>query len=277
MPQRIWLFGLILGIPLIALSVAKGIQAYYNSEIRSAIQKQVPNADPSVVSTATIDRLCEEHTAELNEICSTNDNLNLMTAAALGAGAGGLFLLFVIKLAGSLARTNRKLVLYLFRPGLYLTAIVLMGLVLVHAGMAIAAIYYGESVLFGRIHIFIIGGIGVGALAGVAEIWRNTFSVVQRAQTFVIGKAVPRTEAPDLWKRVDELADRLRALHPQNIVTGLDPNFFVTEADVVCLTGKLSGRTLYASLPLMRILTDREFDGVIGHELAHYKGLDTPC
>lgn len=55
----------------------------------------------------------------------------------------------------------------------------------------------------------------------------------------------------------------------------LDPNFFVAEADVVCLNGTLTGRTLYFSLPLSRILSVAELSAVIGHELGHFKGLDT--
>jgi Zn-dependent protease with chaperone function len=37
----------------------------------------------------------------------------------------------------------------------------------------------------------------------------------------------------------------------------------------------LEGTTLYASLSLMRILGDAEFDAVIGHELGHFRGADT--
>jgi hypothetical protein len=70
-----------------------------------------------------------------------------MRAAALWAGGIGLALLLGIRLAGSAARTNRQLLLSLFKSGLYLTATILLGLILVHAAIAIAAIYYGESAL----------------------------------------------------------------------------------------------------------------------------------
>jgi Zn-dependent protease with chaperone function len=55
----------------------------------------------------------------------------------------------------------------------------------------------------------------------------------------------------------------------------LDPNFFVAEGEVICLSGRLNGRTLYCSLPLCRILSEEEFTSVIGHELGHFKGQDT--
>jgi Zn-dependent protease with chaperone function len=275
MVKWMWLFGLILGVPVLGFVVAEGIQAYFNSELRSALRQQFADLAPEKISAATIDRLCEQRTAELREICSTNDNLKVLSASAIGAGAVGLMLLLGIRIAGSLSRSNRRLLLWVFKPGLYLTGIALIGLVLVHAGVAMAAIYYGESALVGRVHVFIIGAIGLGALAGVFAIVRNAFSLVRNAQTLVIGKTVSQSDAPDLWSRVQGIADRLGALHAENVVLGLDPNFFVTEADVVCLSGTCGGRTLYCSLPLMRILSLPEFDGVIGHELGHYKGLDT--
>jgi Zn-dependent protease with chaperone function len=270
-----WLFGLILGIPLLGLAVAEGIQAYFNSELRSVIRKQYPNADQAAIAQITLDRVCEKPDAELRDICGTNANLNLMSAGAVGAGALGLVLVLAIRVAGSIARKRRRLLLYLFKPGLYLTAVVLIVLVAIHAALAISAIYYGESVLIGRIHIGIIAAIGLGALAGVVVIARSVFSLVRKAQTPVIGVSLSRAQAPELWSRVEQIAEHLGALRPQSIVVGLDPNFFVTEADVICLSGTLSGRTLYCSLPLCRILSGREFSAVIGHELGHFKGLDT--
>jgi Zn-dependent protease with chaperone function len=72
-----------------------------------------------------------------------------------------------------------------------------------------------------------------------------------------------------------DLAARLRAKAPDYIVAGLDPNFFVTEAHVRCCSGTLKGRTLYVSLPMCHIMTLPEFEAVLAHELAHYKGFDT--
>ena len=57
MASRMWLFGLILGIPLIGLAVAEGIQAHFNSELRSVLRKQYPNADQAAISEITLDRI----------------------------------------------------------------------------------------------------------------------------------------------------------------------------------------------------------------------------
>lgn len=275
MTRRILLLAIILGIPLIGFAVAEGIQAHFNSQLRTALRERFPQADQSTISEMTLDQLCAKRIPELRDICQTNSNLNLMSSAAVGSAAIGIALLLLIRLAGSISRNNRVLLLTFFKPGIYLTAIILIGLIVVNAAVVMGAIYYGESILIGRIHVGIMLAIGLGALAGISVMGNAMFSLVKKAKTFVIGTSVSREEAPELWKQVDHIADRLDALRPQQIVVGLDPNFFVTEADVVCLNAELSGTTMYCSLPLSRILTSSEFSSIIGHELAHFKGLDT--
>src|SRR5262249_49361668 len=81
--------------------------------------------------------------------------------------------------------------------------------------------------------------------------------------------------ASKLWHQTDQTAEKLGARRPDHIVIGLDPSFFVTEADVVTPDGALTGRTLFCSLPLARILTVSEFTAIIGHELGHFRGEDT--
>jgi Zn-dependent protease with chaperone function len=275
MARRLWLFGLLLGIPIVGFATAESIRARLTSEVRLGIKSYYPDATPAVVSRVSVDRLCETRDRSLADLCSTNDHLQLMSRASVWSGGLGLALLLAIQIASYAARSNRQLLLRLFKPGFYITATVITGLIVVHAIIAIAAIYYGESVYTGRLHVKIIALIGIGAVIGIVALSRSVFSLVQKVHTTVIGKEVTKTHAPVLWKRVERLARNLNALPPERIVVGLDPNFFVTEADVICLDGRLSGRTLYCSLPLCRILEDQEFASIIGHELGHFKGLDT--
>jgi len=187
----------------------------------------------------------------------------------------GLLLLLLIHIAGRVARNNRTLLVFLFTPGLYLTALVLIGLIILHAAIAIVTLFY-ISVVFPELpYPRIILALSVGALIGVIAMIRGLFSTIRKARTFVIGKSLRREHAPDLWMLVEEAAQRLGSLKPDHIVVGLDPNFFVTEADVASLSGSLKGRTLYCSLPLCRILSVEELTSVIGHELGHFKGQDT--
>ncbi len=278
MKSRLSLFVIIFGIPIFAFAVANGIHAHFNSELRKAIHQQYPNGDSKKIANFTIDYLCNEQdlaSNDLADLCSTNANLIFMSNAAIYSAGVGLILLLAIYIGGTVARNNRRLLLLLFRPGLYVTAFVLTILILIYAALAIAAIYYGESALIGRIHLKIIALIGIGALMGVTVLVRNAFSLIKKAEVFVLGMSLSHDEAPKLWSTIEQLSDKLGALRPQNIIVGLDPNFFVTEANIRCLSGSLSGRNLYCSLPLCRILGKDEFCSVIGHELGHFKGLDT--
>jgi len=259
------LFVLLLAVPIVGLGVAVAIQAHLNSELRSALRREYPDASAERLAKITLTRVCEQSRADFPDLCETNDNLNLMKQGAIGAGIVGLLLLMLIRVAGTLARNNRSLLASIFKPGLYLTVLVLTGLVMTHAAVAMGAIYYGESALINQIHVGIILAIGLGAVVGIFAMTRSAFSIIRNAESFVIGQALTGEEAPSLWKHIDETADRLGALRPQHVVVGLDPNFFVTEANVVCLSGKLTGRTLYCSLPLCRILSKSEMTSVVGH------------
>ncbi len=276
MARRAWLFALLLAVPLIAFTVSAGVQGHLNSQVRSAIRTEYPTADPGRIAVLTVEQLCTAaFTGALSEICDTNSSLNLMQQAAVTASIVAIALIVAIWFSGQLAQNNRLLLVYLFRPGLYLTVLVLTGLVITHAGLAMATIYFGESALVNQVHVGLILAIGIGAAIGVFAMVQSSFSLIRTAQLTVIGRTIGRTDSPELWSRIEAAAEKLNALVPNNIVLGLDPNFFVTEANVTCLTGALSGRTLYCSMPLSRILTETEFDAIVGHELGHFKGEDT--
>lgn len=275
MVSRWWLYVFILAVPLIGLAVGEGGQAYFNAQLRAAVAKAYPDVPQETINTLTMDALCTDPEYRSELVCIDYRNLNLLSAASVGAGVAGVFLLLAIRAAGAFARADRTRLLRVFKPGLYVTGVALIVLVLVHAAIGMAAVYYGESLLVQRIHGAVILGIGVGALSGVVSIGRNVFALFRDAQSAVIGKPVSRDEAPALWERVGALADRMGALQPDEIILGLEPQFFVTEVPVRSLGGVSSDRTLYCSLPLMRMLTVREFEAIMGHELAHFKGLDT--
>jgi Zn-dependent protease with chaperone function len=82
-------------------------------------------------------------------------------------------------------------------------------------------------------------------------------------------------DAPTLWQRVREMAEKLATAAPDRIVVGVEPNFFVTEHPVALTAGTQEGRTLYLSLPMLKILRVDEADAILGHELAHFSGEDT--
>jgi Zn-dependent protease with chaperone function len=265
-------------VPLIAYFAAVGVQWKFNSELRQELVKDYPDK-AAILNNVTVTNLCQNPDLRsdhgFSDVCSDNDNFEWMKTGAIVAGCVGVLMIVIIKLAGLISRKRRSLLLLLFAPGLHLTMLVMSALSILYAALGIAAIYYGESAFIGRIHIGVMLAFGIGALVTVATLIRAQFTTVRRANTTALGKRLDYQQQGKLWNFVVGLADRMGAERPQSIVAGLEPNFYVTEANVTCLDGKLTGRTMYISLPLCRILSVDEFTAVIAHELGHYKGADT--
>jgi Zn-dependent protease with chaperone function len=270
-----WLLGFLLGVPLIGFAVAEGMEARVTSQVRAIVRHQVRDRAPERVVRLSGAALCQEDRRDTAALCVEYRRLALMSQASLWTGVVGVALVLLITAAGAVARGNRNALVWVFRPGLYFTAAVLTLLIAAHAAILMSAIVVAEMMLIKGAHFGIVVTIGVGALAGVMAVARGAFSVVKRAETSVFGTTIPRQSAPGLWAVIESAAARLGALTPDAIVAGLDPNFFVTEADVVTNDGRLSGRTLYCSLPLARILTVSEFTAIMAHELGHFRGEDT--
>ncbi len=137
------------------------------------------------------------------------------------------------------------------------------------------------------IYVAYLGNPPIGALAIAAfGIVTAAGAVVAGAASMrvdpvlpVRGDAVTRKQAPELWGLVDEVAEALGSDKPDHIVVGLDPNFWIISGAVEMvgegLKGRLNGKTLYVSLPLMRVLKEEEFVGIVGHELGHFRGRDS--
>jgi Zn-dependent protease with chaperone function len=89
------------------------------------------------------------------------------------------------------------------------------------------------------------------------------------------GELVKEADAPDLWARVRELARRIGTEPPKQIIAGIDANFFVSQSPIAIPGHQLTGRSLYVSLPLLRLMSEEEADAVLAHELAHFQGGDT--
>ena len=106
---------------------------------------------------------------------------------------------------------------------------------------------------------------------------KNMLQLFKTEPLDIYGGELTEQQAPALWARVRDLAKRLEALEPENIVVGFLDGFYVTSSDVLLHPGerRLQGRTLYLPLPLLAVLSRSESDAVIAHELAHFSGEDT--
>lgn len=279
---------IILAIPLIGLAIGEGIKYKFDAELRDALIDKIKVTDKSKLNSEqlqfinsiseNIDRINVDVMCKIDStdaFCQTNENINLLNNAAIFSTAVSLSLICFIWIIGKFASSNRKIVLFVFKPTLYLSLLGIIFLVIINSGIAIGALFYGESVFIGRFHPFILVGIGFVCILAILSLIPKIFGLIKKANIFVVGKIVPRQTSPKLWNLVEKISKRVGSLMPDHIVVGLDPNFFVTEASVSCLDGVLTGRTLYFSLTLSHIMTIDEVSAVLGHELSHFKGQDT--
>ena len=260
--------GTVLLIPLIGFGVAQWVLADTNAAL---------NNDGAF----TILDLCADRTAvrELSaeSTCRMMGLVATMRIVAIATGVAGLALLGLFVLASRSAGTDRRKMTRVFRPLVGLSLVVLALLVFAQGAMLTFSVYLAEIMLIGRWHIYLVAAVGVGALAGGFMLLRACAELVRKAQQPVLGVALSRDTHPGAFAFAGDLASQLGARAPDNIVVGLEPNFFVTSADVH-LQGSgnvLTGETLYLSLPLTRIFSRDEIKAVIGHELGHFRGDDT--
>ncbi|MDB5804980.1 MAG: peptidase [Betaproteobacteria bacterium] len=115
---------------------------------------------------------------------------------------------------------------------------------------------------------------GVAAVTTIFMVLAGLFKRVPRDEP-LRAEALEEAEAPALWERVRALAAAIGTAPPRQILAGIDANFFVSEAPLAIAGSQFEGRSLYVSLPLLRLLDEEEADAVLAHELAHFEGGDT--
>jgi Zn-dependent protease with chaperone function len=126
------------------------------------------------------------------------------------------------------------------------------------------------------VFLVLTGLVGFGAAAGALSPIGATFSIKRTLTHSVFAKQIDSSVTPKLVEFFAGVSKSIGAKKPENIVVGLEPNFFATAATLKLVgEGKpLSGEFLYLSLPLMRLFNVSELRAVMGHELGHFKGAD---
>lgn len=155
-------------------------------------------------------------------------------------------------------------------PGLALLAWS-SALVVVAQSVLLVWLSYWATTVFFHGHwrkLLVLIGVAMAA-AAIAAVLRMFARI--SGTTAVDGELLRPEDAPALWTRVQALASQLGAAAPLRIVAGIEANFFVTEAMLLVQGRSVRGRTLYVSLPLLRVLDQREADAVLAHELAHFR------
>lgn len=93
---------------------------------------------------------------------------------------------------------------------------------------------------------------------------------------FAFAVRTQRDSFPTLWSFVAEVAESVGGRVPDNIIIGMEPNFYVTQSPILLTPAdEVRGRTLYMSAPLLRVMDEVEVKAVLAHEFSHFTGSDT--
>jgi len=224
---------------------------------------------------------CESDSASLAEyrsmVCERYSELwqyHLADKVARWCLAGGALVLLSILGIGALAFLNTQAQYLSFIAGWNLLRVtsalqvVTQGALLVWLSFWLTAFFF-ESYF---IKLIVIAAVlaGLAVLHAIAGIFKRP-----PPSAPIDARLVTESDAPELWAHLRRCAAHLNTAPPGNVVAGIDVNFFVTEAPLAVREQTLTGRSLYVSLPLLRILDRPEADAVLVHELAHLRGGDT--
>ena len=259
---------IVLAIPIIGFGISTWIISDANSELAS-------EGLPSFQTICAIEDLNDD--VDILAACAEFENILLLRSSSIYAGFLGIGIPSLFWFGSLLAGSNRSRLAFIFPMLTRIVVFLLAALVVMQGAILTYGAYIGESYAIGRVHFVLIGAIGLGAVFAALALVRAAFSLGKRLKTSVTGVALSSSSAPTLHRFVGELSTKLGSTSPKNIVVGLDPNFFVTSADVYCSVDQklLTGETLFVSAPLSRLLTKNELAAVIGHELGHFRGKDT--
>ena len=195
---------------------------------------------------------------------------------SITALACGLIILIMIYGASAYAGQNRRRLASVFGPSVRVMMIALAASVVCQAALFVVGIFLAESSLIGRVHGGLLLAVSIGALVASFTLIAAALRFLRDSSMTVRGALISAEEEPKIWEAVRLCAEKLGSVVPDNIVVGLEPNFYVTNANInVVGRGRdIAGNTLYLSTSLMRILTVDELTAIVGHELGHFRGED---
>ena len=221
---------------------------------------------------------CKSNRSEsgANQLCAFADEVEYVKLASNVTAAIGLLLLALIYGGRIVTGTDRKRMCLVFNPLIRLVMIVLAVSVLAQGALFVYSIYTLEAMAIHRVHFVLLAGIGIGAIATFWVLLTSSLAFLKQEPMFIRAVALDNDIHKNFFSFVDAIASKLKAQAPDHIVVGLEPNFFVTAADVRLVGGDLilKGKTLFVSLGLLRVLSEIELAAVIGHELGHFRGED---
>jgi Zn-dependent protease with chaperone function len=278
-------------IPLIALVFSHYVLASQDAAFLQSVETEVA-ADSRLSPEEQRHALAWYHARPLSSACDDNDPKDkefhdkaceeysmrwqfywTQRAAVVAMLLGATLLVTVLALA-ALAFVNRGLRYASFVAGWRLMTAASAVEVVLQSSMVVWLSFWLTAYFFERYSIKLVAIAGIAAgLAAFYAIWMLFKS--PPSGNPIEGELVTPGDAPLLWKAVQASAARVKTAAPDHIVAGIDTNFFVTEVACIVQGRTIKGRTLFISIPLLRVLDRQEADAVLAHELAHLGGGDT--
>ncbi len=194
-----------------------------------------------------------------------------VSGAALISGVGILVVICALAVA---AFRNRRTQYLSFVIGWRLLTAFCALEVLVQGVLLVWLAFWLTAFFFNMYYPKLIGIVAILAALGVFYTIGCIFKHVPQTMN-VEGELIDADHASGLWTRIQDLSAKAGTVPPDYIIAGIDTNFFVTEAPLRVNERVLTGRSLFVSLPLLRLLDREESNAVLMHELAHFRGGDT--
>jgi len=212
-----------------------------------------------------------------DKVCRPNSmywHFHWADRAAIWTLALGAALLAAALVLGALAFVNRGLRYASFVAGWRLMTVSSAVEVVLQSAMLVWLSFWLTAYFWQSYYVKLIAIAGIAAAAAVFYAIYTLFKKLPSGNE-IEGELVSEADAPRLWERIRQLATRVKTAPPDQVIAGIDTNFFVTEAPCQVGGRTLNGRTLFVSIPLLRVLDQAEADAVLAHELAHLGGGDT--
>jgi hypothetical protein len=178
--------------------------------------------------------------------CYNYDRLITLRDVSLFMVIAALLMIAAISVAARFAERDRRLLAALFIPGVHLTLLALLVMIVAQSLIAAYAFYTVETELARSVGVALIYCLILSAVLGAWGTVRVGFAVSRRPPLVVLGIEINQETQGRLWRFVAQVASKLGAEPPAHIVLGLQPTFYATPANLV-LVGQsqvLTGDTI---------------------------------
>ncbi|WP_165248302.1 M48 family metallopeptidase [Paludisphaera soli] len=276
-------------IPVLALAFFLHAQARYDAQARDGILAGL-RADASLTEEERAKAVAffEEHPlSELIQIEALADEFNLdstvrfyfatfrwMIRLSAQSIVGGLVVFVIAGLCVVASRWSQRAQYRALAIGWQVLRVYGAAQAIVSGVLILALSFWVTALWFNFYSIKIVGVAGFLALAGAITVIKAIFQKPD-STLHVEGKVLDPAGSPRLWEDLRAIAEKVGTAPPDNVIVGVDDNFFVTEGPVHVDGEVCRGRTLYVSLALLKQMSGAEADAVVAHEMAHFSGNDT--